>query len=376
MKTILIISYSVLKIDPRIQRQIETLKKTYKISTLGFGPSGHPEINEYQIAPIRKRDNKYKDAFLLLGRFFDFYYDQLPYISETRSVLKGKKFDLIIANDIEALPVALDFSPESKIWYDAHEYSPRENEDSLQWRIFFAPFKTYLCKKYLKKANFMTTVCDGIAMEYMKQFNRKEVEVVRNSPPFYDLTPSLVKEDKISFIHHGAAIRGRKIENMIHLMKLLDKRFNLNLMLIPTDPEYLLELKSLSSNLSNISFLEPVSMTKIPEFINQYDLGIYFLEPLNFNQKFALPNKIFEFLQARLGIIIGPSPEMAKIVSANGLGLVTESFDMNEISHAINSLTTDSIKNFKLNSHKAASSLSFESDSKLILQLIEKVFRN
>lgn len=38
------------------------------------------------------------------------------------------------------------------------------------------------------------------------------------------------------------------------------------------------------------------------------------IPPATFNHIWCLPNKFFDFLQARLGIVTGPSPERARIV--------------------------------------------------------------
>lgn len=104
-----------------------------------------------------------------------------------------------------------------------------------------------------------------------------------------------------------------KSKKMIWLMDHLDDRFEMYLMLVPTDQDYLTELKKLAGNRA-VEFLPTVPTQQISTFINQFDLGLFIVEPVNFNYTHALPNKFFEFIQARLGIVIGPSPEMKRIV--------------------------------------------------------------
>lgn len=368
-KNILIISFSNIKSDPRVQRQINVLLKDYQLTVLGFGDFKRENLEFISIQPPQKRKNKYLDAFALLTRMFETYYYKLTYVEETAQALKGRSFDIVIANDIEALPIAIKANPTAKIWYDAHEYSPRENEESLQWRLFFQSFKYYLCRKYMPKAHAVTTVCDGIAEEYSNLLNIK-VGVIKNSSEYHNLEPSNSSENSIKLIHHGAAIRGRKLESMIQLMDFLDQRFHLNFMLVPTDPSYLSELKLMAEQNCRVTFLSPVEMKNIPDFVNKFDLGIYFLEPTNFNQKYALPNKIFEFIQGRLGIVIGPSLEMAKFVKKYNLGLVTDSFDLIEISKKMNLLTRNDVMNFKEASHLHAKELSFEGEINEIHRII------
>jgi hypothetical protein len=102
---------------------------------------------------------------LLLG-MFESYYWNLEEIKMTLEKIVGKQFDVIIANDADALPVALKIKGNAKVIFDAHEYSPEENNDSLRWRILFKKYKTNLIRKYANKADFMLTVCDGIAKKY------------------------------------------------------------------------------------------------------------------------------------------------------------------------------------------------------------------
>lgn len=371
---ILIISFSNIASDPRVQRQIQALRENSNLVVLGFGTFKSVGIEFLSISPPGKRKNKYLDALLLLFRQFEFYYSRLTFVKEAQEKISGKSFDLVIANDIEALPLAFN-SVSSRVWYDAHEYAPRENEESIKWRLFFQPFKLFLCRKYMPKANIVTTVCDSIATEYSKLLGI-EVEVIRNCPEFHSLAPSLGFVDKINLIHHGASIKGRKLEFLIDLMRHLDKRFHLYLMLTSTDPEYLEELKIQARIDNRIKFLEPVEMKEIPKFINQFDLGIYFLKPLNFNQKYALPNKLFEFIQGRLGIIIGPSVEMSKIVNNYKLGMVTKNFNLTDIAEEINALTYDKISSFKAASHNHAIELSFEGERNKIIDIASRIIND
>ena len=97
--------------------------------------------------------------------------------------------------------------------------------------------------------------------------------------------------------------------------------------------------------------------------MNNYDIGFFSLTPKLENYRYALPNKLFEFIQARLAIAIWPSVEMKKIVDKYDLGLVSKDYDVEELANMLNALTVSDIDNFKLNSHKAAEYLN-ESHSK------------
>ena len=51
---------------------------------------------------------------------------------QVTKMLSARSFDLIIANDIESLPLAFEIDPQARVLFDAHEYAPRHFED--KWR--------------------------------------------------------------------------------------------------------------------------------------------------------------------------------------------------------------------------------------------------
>jgi hypothetical protein len=103
-------------------------------------------------------------------------------------------------------------------------------------------------------------------------------------------------------------------------------------------------------------------MIRSPARLNDFDLGVYLLEPNSFNNRYALPNKFFEFLQGRLGVAIGPSPEMARIVRDTGAGIVAPDFRPETLAAALNRLTADDVRRFKQAAHAAARTYSAEAN--------------
>ena len=111
--------------------------------------------------------------------------------------LAERKFDFIIANDIETLPLAFAFPGKPKVIFDAHEYAPRHFEDKKMWRIFFQDFNTWLCRKYIPK----TTHDDSwkrVALEYEKNFHVKPT-VITNANNFFEMQPGPTMENKIGW---------------------------------------------------------------------------------------------------------------------------------------------------------------------------------
>jgi glycosyltransferase involved in cell wall biosynthesis len=142
-------------------------------------------------------------------------------------------------------------------------------------------------------------------------------------------------------------------------------------MLVPTDERYLKELKSESVHYGNrVIFHNPVEVSEIPLSISKFDLGIYLIPPLSINNSLALPNKFFEFIQGRLGLIVGPAPEMADIVLAEGIGVVLPEYDHSINSVILNKLLSQDILSFKANSHRVAFKYSWDSEVNRLFKLL------
>ena len=377
MKTILILAFSNLAVDPRVNRQIRFLRDTYRVIAVGLA---HPKVEGVEFIPVTKKKRRYPSPLgvlqMLFHRYDDWYWQQ-KHVIDAFNKLANVRADLILANDLQTLPLALKVARGAKVILDAHEYAPRQNEDVLSWRLLIQDYATYLCRKYIPQVHAMMTVCPGIAETYERDTGVKPL-VMTSAPDYEDLEPNVMSGNgrRIRLIHHGAAAPSRKIENMIRMMDDLDERFELNLMFVKSNPRYLRYLKRLAEKRSAIRFLPPQPMHQLPRYLNQFDIGVYLLEPTNFNHLHSLPNKFFEFIQARLGVAIGPSPEMARIVSEHNLGVISEDFSPKRLAQCLRHLDPKTINFYKSQSHKAAQILSAEKNKELLLDLVKKLLKD
>jgi len=354
-------------------RQVRLLERNYRVTVFGFGPKPDADIEFIELErPKVSFLQKVIWAIKLFCRLFDSYYWNLPQVRDGCKAIGGQKFDLLIANDIAALPLALQLAGKAPVLVDAHEYSPREFEDKWLWRVLFGPYQHELCRRYLPKAAAMITVCQGIADEYARHYSVNSL-VVHNAPLDQRLLPSRTVPGQIGLIHHGAAIRSRHLEAMIDVMKHLDERFKLDFMLVETDAACMADLRRRAAGDNRIRFIPAVPMADICRTINKYDIGIFLLPPVNFNYEHALPNKLFEFIQARLAVAIGPSPEMARIVQKYSLGVVADSFEPRALAEALEQLTDGSITEYKHASNRAAKELNYEVSGRALLHEIERL---
>ena len=124
---------------------------------------------------------------------------------------------------------------------------------------------------------------------------------------------------------------------------------------------------------SRIRITPPVKSSEVVAAIRNYDIGIFLLPPVNFNYENTLPNKLFDFIQARLGIAIGPTPEMAEIVRHYNIGVVADDFTAESLAKTLNQLTKADIENFKRNATKAAKELNAEANAVKLNKMISEI---
>ena len=279
------------------------------------------------------------------------------------------KYDLIIVEDLQLLPLAFRIKEDSKILFDAREYYTKQREESFLFRKAEAPILEHICQNYLKKCDHLITVSSGLAREYKKEFG--VIMNVYKSVPFYQkFSVKKTSSDKIRMVHHGAAGRNRKIENMIEVVKRLDGRYTLDFFLVGST-KYISELKDKASSCSRIKFNDPVCYQSIIPTLQNYDIGFFYVEPTTFNLLNCLPNKFFEYIQARLAIAIGPSPCMQEIVENNKCGFIANEFSIDSMVQTLQKLSIDLIDIAKENSNQAALNLCHEAESKLLNKILD-----
>lgn len=377
MRKILVISFSKIHQDGRVLRQIKSLiKHNYSVTVLGFTNPNLEGIEFWQVSQINL-DIKTKFIFIILLklRLYSFYskieyrYQNLSQIWEEK--INGK-FDLIIGNDIETLFPMVQLNKNSTpVFFDAHEYFPEQKSGYL-WKFIWHSYRNWLGKNYLPKVSRMCTVSENIRQEYISKYHVDSF-LMPNSKEYYDLTPVPLQNDKIKLVHHGMAIRERGLHLLLQLLKLLDTRFTLDLFLVEGDDGYWSEIEEEVSNLPKATLHKGIPVAEIPIVLNQFDIGVHLIPPINFNQKNCLPNKYFEFIQARLALATGPTPDMQRLTEKYKLGLVSENFEPSSLANLLNTTTSIEIYQYKKNSHKIARDLSFERHSSRFIDEIKNV---
>ncbi|MEP6856576.1 MAG: hypothetical protein ABJA33_13955, partial [Pedococcus sp.] len=122
-----------------------------------------------------------------------------------------------------------------------------------------------------------------------------------------------------------------------------------------------------------ITFHDPVAPADLPQTLNQFDVGAFCMPPININAEYALPNKFFDFVQARLAHAVGPAPEMARLVRQYGLGVVSDDFDVESFTRALQTMDAEAVQAGKEASHRHARDLSSASDVATMAAIVARL---
>jgi glycosyltransferase involved in cell wall biosynthesis len=363
---VLVLSFTEVGRDPRVLRHIRALQKDYRLTVAGHGPD--PRLGCTFVALPHAASSvtaRLERAAMFLARRDERWYWSRPEVEGAVAALGAGRFDLVLANDIETLPLALRIADGAPVHFDAHEYHPREFEEQAGWRLVIQPHVRRMCERYIPRAATMSTVSPGIAAEYERVFGIRPAVVI-NAPAGEALAPSATDPGAVRLVYHGGAIRSKRIEVLIDAASRLPTGFGLDLLLVPTDARYVRKLAGLVARTGRVRLLPPVAAAEVLQTLNRYDLGLCILEDVSFNNANALPNKFFECLHAGIGVVVGPSGDMARLVRSHGCGLVTPSFAPADIARALASLDSAGIASIKSATRPAAASLGAASAAEVL----------
>lgn len=383
----LVISLSVLESDPRVRRQIDWLTGAgWTVDTLGLGDHPAPEVRDHfpltaQAGWVRSRPGSVLIYGLLPKRtaFRVLSEDRIP--DEAKLRVRRGDYALVVFNDKDLIPWVLSgdtFHPATgtHLHLDLHEYHEPRIRASTPWTALTARYAAWV-RSLIGHPAFATrsTVASRLADFYAEEFGIERPALVRNSPPFVEQSPSPVDPATIRLLFHGLASPARGLQEIVDAVRQLDGRVTATFMLVG-NPHVVAEIAQYARGLEDrVRIVPPAPMREISERINPYDLEVMFYRPTHRNLEFALPNKFFEAIQGRLGVVVGESPMMAEIVRRYSNGVVVPGWSADDLAATLGSLTTERVAELKQASHRAAGDLNAEAEGVAFLSAIEAAGR-
>jgi glycosyltransferase involved in cell wall biosynthesis len=104
------------------------------------------------------------------------------------------------------------------------------------------------------------------------------------------------------------------------------------------------------------------------------DIGLCLLDDMGLSYRYALPNRIFDYLHAGVPVLATHFPEIEKIVSTYKTGVLINHYESEYLAKTINELLQQGFDT----SHFAdlSDELCWENESKKLIEIIQKLDKN
>ncbi len=284
-------------------------------------------------------------------------------------------YNLIWSNDLDTLPAsALAAKFRNKhLCYDCHEYFVEVPE--LTHRRLVRNIWVWLEKLFIAVPHSYSTVSDSIAKVYGDKYDIK-MKVLKNLPLRNEdnlTSKSENSKDQTNIIlYQGSVNVDRGLEEMIETMQYIN---NAELWIVG-DGDIRQQLVALSEQLKltdQVKIKGRVPFAELNSITKQATIGISLEKPIGMNYQYAMPNKLFDYLQAGIPVVVSALPEMKKFVKEYQIGLVAENHEISYLADLMNSLLKDKsrLKDFRNQCLAIREQFTWENQEAELLSMLE-----
>lgn len=215
---------------------------------------------------------------------------------------RGLRPTVVHAHDLDTLAAAwlLSARRRTRLVYDAHElYTGFDVDPPRLWLAVARRVEGALARR----ASAVVTVSPEIATELQRRHRLPTRPlVVLNCPPAVDA--EVADHPALRAIYQAAVGPGRFLEDLPDVASVaIDAR-----------------VLGATSAPPHVTLLPPVAPGEIVASLAPYDVGLVIDRIETDNARFALPNKLFEYLMAGLAVVVPDAPAMSRLVHEEGVG--------------------------------------------------------
>ncbi|MBN2423850.1 MAG: glycosyltransferase family 4 protein [Calditrichaceae bacterium] len=244
--------------------------------------------------------------------------------------------------------------------------------------------KIWMCyeKRGIKGVNRLITVCQSDASHIKTLYkDLPEPVVVRNTPEFKRIKAGhqvvrnkfRIPADHWIGIYQGMLFEGRGLRNLIRAIPGRDK---FTLIIVGQGP-LMPELKNMAKELKiedRVIYTGLVPFYELHDYTASADIGFTIISGKGLSYYHALPNKLFEYIQAGIPVIGSDYPEIKKIIEEDDIGYTVNPESVEEISQAIKKmLDEENYKKFKNRILKISEKYTWQQESQIYLRTIKSV---
>ena len=358
---VLVSVFNNLATDQRVEKVCRTLfENGYHIELLGNNWLGSPELKRnYPVSRLN-----------LKSKVLRFAYVEFQYKLYKELLRKADQQTILLANDLDSLLPNYLVSKKLNIplVFDSHEIfteMPAINGRFTQkiWRL--------LESSILPNVKWMMTASESYADWFRDRYKIERPVVIQNFPVKTNNPQNYELENRPKIIlYQGVINPSRGLDKMIPAMKNIH---DAELWIAgdgPKKTEYLQLSKDL--NLENcVKFLGKLPPEKLRELTPKADVGLSIEENKGLSYYFSMPNKISDYIQARIPVVVSNFPEMRKVIDNFQAG--EKISDYSELPEKLNSVLKNGKQFYENSLNKASAELCWEKEEIKLLALFERV---
>ncbi|MGW6301714.1 glycosyltransferase [Peribacillus butanolivorans] len=368
-KICLLVSSNVID-DPRVRKSAKlAAQNDFDVTAIGRydinKEQTYSTFDEFKISTIKI----FKKGNGVISRIWERFLFSLHMYKECVKV----KPDVIHANDFDTLPFGYLAAKRvnAKLIYDAHEIF---TENGMVVRYpFFKKFAQVLEKKLIKQSDQFISVSHSSAEQYAKMYNIPKPNVITNCPFRLEIIP-VEKSKTFEVLCHGQFVADRGYEELIISQTLLPiEKVKIKLRGFGEYKQFLLQIAE-ENEVDKHIFAESVSVTEVVSKAAKSHVGVVLTKPISLNYKLTVSNKLFEYINAGLPVIMSNVDEHRYLNELYNFGLIIDEVNPNEIKKAILRLYEDEelYNTLKTNAIKASKSLNWEVEGEKLIKLYSK----
>ena len=241
--------------------------------------------------------------------------------------------------------------------YDSHEFERGRNWGASNLPALFRRLWVLPEQLFIRSADLVITVSTSIAEQLRQIYRIQRPLVILNCPEYHRPATSdrlrqdlAIGHDQKIVVYQGAVSANRGIEPLIEGAMLLP---DIVVVVIGDGPQ----LPSLQRWVeqrgwqSRVYFTGYVSLEQLSSYTASADVGAALFQNVGLSHFFSLPNKLFEYLQAGLPVIVSNFPEMRSVVEQSGAGVSVSPTSPAEIAQGLQSILDDPARRAQLSAH-------------------------
>lgn len=312
----------------------------------------------------------------------------------TQVIKRKNDYNYIWCNDLPTLNPGLKISKKlgAKLIYDSHEiyletlnqFLPR-NSRGIKKILFKQNLNLMRLigrnfnKRVLPQVNKFITVNESLREYFTGKYSIQSSTVIMNLPElnvhekqmdFIDYRSQFNwNQESIILIYQGTLNEGRGLRLLVGIIPNIDEKFKL---IILGNGPLKQDLKNLvAQGNERVKFIDSVPIEELLDYTRGADIGINLLEDFNLSKKLASPNKLFEYIHAKIPVICSNTIENNKVLKKFEIGLLTEN-NKTTIENSITELAKKKKNSFEAEMNRAIKTYNWSRQESKILEILNE----